>query len=324
MNRMYVNRMNVGAGYQTASIPLPAWEQFYTREYDHVKTFAGAIEELDYFQLPWNKPSCPSSDEALKEGAENHIGPLINRIFQARVGLSAKILKQDPKAFEEPDPDESYISDYFTDDTYEDRSLFKKVLAVEQLADRELNSVQAFLADTNDLARLRYPDLEDRDKNIRSLALGINDAHVDGLAAVTYIVGARANLEQRFENIMKLLQDTIVRYKVELSANEIMDVGRLRTWFPDVYGEQWPDAIMKLIRWSECWLSGLEPAFRALQEIGPVPDPQSVKQKSRWGPLGRAAQRLRKSFSGILPGLGGEPKGKDGPDDGPGGGGQAV
>ncbi|KAF3915613.1 hypothetical protein ABW21_db0208102 [Orbilia brochopaga] len=269
--------MNVGVGLHTASIPLMVWDTWYKAEYPRVEILAESIEELDYLQLAWSNPSCPSTKEALKESAEAHIQPIINRIFNARIGLSSQILNQDLNAFDEVNLDDYDPDASFSLDVYNDRSLFNKVQAVEKLADSELNGIQAFLADIENLARLRYPDLDSRDKNIRDLALSIDDSQVDGQTTITYIVGARANLIARFENIIKLLENAAVRYNVEIKADEIIDLGKLNTWFPEVAGESWADNLDKLIRWSECWLSGLLPALAALQAIQPVPVPQPGK-----------------------------------------------
>ncbi|EPS35205.1 hypothetical protein H072_11457 [Dactylellina haptotyla CBS 200.50] len=279
-----------GCGGETVTVTRGAFEKYYAREKPNLRKFAAAIEDIDYLQ----QSKCPSNAEELElSDPRFHIIPLIDRLVAARIELNANL------GFP---LDESVVSDTMMSsvrsvyDEVDERLVLRDVHGVELLAREELDRVQAFLADMGYLSRLRYPDLEDQNVNIHNLAVEIDDGGYIGDQEVMYTCGARDNLKERFENLISLLEGTVSAYDVEIEMNDITEHDQLDKWFPPE--DNFRDVLGALIRWSECWVGSLKLGLDALNTIGPPP---IAKPGGTWGRLGRAASKLRKSFSGVLP-----------------------
>ncbi|KAK6542920.1 hypothetical protein TWF694_006858 [Orbilia ellipsospora] len=297
-----------GAGAERVTISRDDFEKYYTKEKQSIKEFAAAVEEIDYLQS-----KCPSNPEELENGDPRfHIQPLLDKITEARVELN--VLAGFPM-------DESILVESVTSlrsefDEVDYRSTLANIYGIELLVREELDKVQSFLADIGNLSRLRYPDLDDQNVNIHNLAVEIDDGEYDGEQAVTYTVGARDNMKDRFAELISLLEATVSAYDVEIAMNEVIDRSDLEKWFPP--NDSFMDVVGALIRWSECWIQELTAGLDALNKIGLVPEPKAFYMGS-WFPgnngdesrpyrpgilrkLGcKLGKKFRKSFSGILP-----------------------
>ncbi|KAF3925813.1 hypothetical protein ABW20_dc0102415 [Dactylellina cionopaga] len=283
-----------GCGEKCNLITRAEFEKYYQREKDHVAAFAAAIEEIDYLQA---EEKCPSTEEAFENvDPDWHIQPLIDKVERARLEL---------KNLVDNDMKEEIERMNIHYDAGEQRMLLRNLYGVELLAQRDLNRVNAFLADLAHLSRLRYPNADDYEDNIHNLAIQISDGKFDGEQVVEYTVGARSNLRERFEDLISELQADISAYDVAITMDEITNIGQLEKWFPsktkpenpNILVDPYRDVLGAMIRWAGCWVEGLEAGLEALKRIGPAPG----EEKSRWGQrLGRTASRIGDSISGIV------------------------
>ncbi|KAK6362339.1 hypothetical protein TWF730_006034 [Orbilia blumenaviensis] len=276
-----------GCGDVPATIGRREFDNFFKAEQENIQVLAAAIEEIDYLQ---EEGMCPSNLDYINvfhRDPSFHVQPLINKLFDARIQIGQLV--------QESVEDEAEGYGTFFDEA--DLGLIHKTIYnLEIRANAEKDAVDGFLADIDNLARLRYPDITERKVNLVNLAMQIDDGHPDGPFLVEYTVGARENLQERFDNLVERMELAISDYDRELEVHDIVDRGQLDEWFPK--GSTYQDVIGALIRWSSCWLEGVGAAAEALRAIGPAPKPDDPRP-ARWGAFGRGLSTIGRSLSSI-------------------------
>ncbi|KAK6506633.1 hypothetical protein TWF481_005089 [Arthrobotrys musiformis] len=276
-----------GCGAEPATITRQYFDAWFSDQKSSLQALAQAIEELDYLQ---EEGRCPSDVAYITEADRDtsyHIQPLIDRLFRARFQIGELV-----QASVEDD-----VEGYATYFDQADLSLtYQAVYKLERQADAEKDAVDALVADIANLPRLRYPDSNDQAQNVFDLAFAIDEGFPDGEYLVEYVTGARQNIQDRFDSVVKKIEKAIKEYDAELAIHDIRDKGgELDEWFPQ--GNSYRDIVGALIRWSYCWLEGVKGAAETLRAIPYLPEPDP--RPERWGALGRGLSRIGRSFSSI-------------------------
>ncbi|KAK6535029.1 hypothetical protein TWF281_006327 [Arthrobotrys megalospora] len=278
-----------GCGEQFATITRRDFDNFYKSEKANIRAFAEAIEDIDYLQ---EEGKCPSNSEYLtvqNRDPSYHIQPLIDKLLVARYQLGETV--------EEAVVAEAEGMEVFYDEP--DMTLLHTTIRnLEIVANSEKDAVDGFVAEIESLPRLRYPDINNPDKNLLNLAMQIDDGYPDGPFLVEYIVGARRNLQTRFDDLVEKLELVVSDFDNELMVHaEREHDDELDEWLPK--GNSYQDITGALIRWTLCWAEGVGKAAEALRAIGPAPEPDSSGGGWR-GTLGRGYNRLERTVSSIV------------------------
>ncbi|KAK6350414.1 hypothetical protein TWF718_003606 [Orbilia javanica] len=281
-----------GCGGEPATINRRDFDDFFREERGNLQVLAKAIEEIDYLQEEGRCPSDVAYITVFHRDTSFHIQPLIDRLFNARLELGRLITEY------AEDEAEGYGTFF---DEAELRLIYNTIRNLEVLAEAEKDAVDGFVADIANLPRLRYPDENDQNTNLLNLAMGIDDGRPDGEYLVEYTLGARQNLQARFDSLIEKMELAVSDYDNELAVHDTRDRGQLDEWLPK--GNSYQDVIGALIRWSMCWAEGVKGAAGALRTIAPAPGPEDPRP-SRWGVVGRGLSRIGRSLSGLGIGAG--------------------
>ncbi|KAK6521878.1 hypothetical protein TWF506_002081 [Arthrobotrys conoides] len=301
-----------GCGEKPATILRQNFNAYFQSEKENLKALAEEIENIDYLQ---EEGRCPSDTEYLTVAQRDnsfHIQPLIDQLLSKRIEVRQII--------EDSVANEAEGFGTFSDET-EMLMVDETIRNLHITAEAAKDAVDGFLAEIGNLPRLRYnapsqDEEEERksmwesegkklDRKLFELAMAIDEAHPDGDYLVEYVVGARQNLQDRFDKLIETMSVTVSSYDNELEMHDKRNDEYLEPWFPK--GNTYRDIVGALTRWCLCWEKGVEGAAEALRAIEPVPeaeDPNPVK----WGAVGRGLDQIGRSLWANLRGVRDRPR----------------